>query len=110
MEIRNNSNLNEKGLYSIKEYRKDDTVLVLSGEMLDSPTRETIRIGDNKHVYDNFGIYMNHSFEPTTKIEGNKVIALRDLNVGDEINFNYNDSEINMASPFYCGEQYVCGK
>ena len=110
MEIRNNPNLNEKGLFSIKEYKKNETVLVLSGEIFDHPTRETIYIGANKHVYDNFGIFMNHSFEPTTKIEGNKVIALRDLVVGDEINFNYNDSEISMANPFYCGEQYVCGK
>jgi hypothetical protein len=33
-----------------------------------------------------------------------------DLNDGDEISFNYNDSEINMANTFQAGDVLVCGK
>ena len=109
MEIKINPELNAKGLYSTKSYLKDEIVFTLAGQLYDHPTRETIYIGDNKHIYDEFGIFMNHSFTPSTYIDGYNVIALRDIKINDEITFNYNDSELKMANPFYVNNILVDG-
>jgi len=109
MEIKINPELNAKGLYSTKSYLKDEIVFTLAGQLYDHPTRETIYIGDNKHIYDEFGIFMNHSFTPSTRIDGHNVVALRDIKVNDEITFNYNDSELKMANPFYVNNILVDG-
>jgi hypothetical protein len=61
-------------------------------------------------VYDKNGIFMNHSFAPTTSIQGYNVVAKVDINPGDELNFDYNESELPMASPFEVDGKPVCGK
>ena len=110
MEITDSKLVDGKGLILRKSVKKGEIVFTLSGKMLDHPTRESIHIGDNKHIYDENGIFINHSFEPTVRIDGYNVVALMDLNDGDEISFNYNDSEINMANTFQTGDVLVCGK
>ena len=110
MEITNSNLVDGKGLILRKSVKKGEIVFTLSGKMLDHPTRESIHVGDNKHIYDENGIFINHSFEPTVYIDGYNVVALIDLNDGDEITFNYNDNEINMANTFYVGNILVCGK
>ena len=44
MEIRKSKLTNEKGLISTKEYKKGDVLRVLSGDIYNKPTRETINI------------------------------------------------------------------
>jgi len=110
MEIRNNNIVCGKGLYATKSYQSGEIVFVLTGNICDSPTRETIHIGNNKHIYDENGIFINHSFCPSTRIDSTNVIALHDIQIDDEITFNYNDSELKMASPFYVDTVLVCGK
>jgi hypothetical protein len=109
MDIRFNKEINGKGLYATKDYKKGDIIHILSGKEYNYPTRETIHIGNNVHIYDEYGIYMNHSFNPTTYIDNNKVIALIDIKENDELNFNYNETEINMACPFYVNDKLVSG-
>lgn len=53
---------------------------------------------------------MNHSFNPNTEIKGYNVVAIKDINQGDEITFDYNVTEINMASPFKVNGIDVIGK
>ena len=110
MEVSDSQIVNGKGLILKKSVKKGEIIFSLTGTIFNYPTRETIHIGNNLHIYDEFGIYINHSFQPTVHIDGKNVIALMDLNNGDEIMFNYNDSEIKMANTFYVGEQLVCGK
>ena len=98
MEIINNNNF--KSLYSTKAYKKNQIIIKLSGTILDKPTRTSIEIGKDKHIEDELGQYMNHSFQPTCKIENGCVIALHDIEKGTELNFNYNESETKMACPF----------
>ena len=62
------------------------------------------------HVTDKYGSYINHSFDPNTKIVGNKVVAIKNIFKNDEITFNYNESEIDMSEPFMSDGIYVCGK
>ena len=110
MEILPSKLVDGKGLFVKNSFQKGETVFILQGEIFDHPTRESIHIGDNKHIYDEFGIFINHSFEPNVCIQHTNVVALKDIFSGDEITFNYNDSEINMSNIFYVGEQKVCGK
>lgn len=109
MEIKNSTISGEKGLFSTKKYVKGDIVHVLSGDIYNNPTRETIHIGDNKHIYDEYGIFINHSFCPNIYVNGRELVALCDIDINDEIVFNYNDTEINMAKPFYVDNILVSG-
>jgi len=110
MEIRDSETNGGKGLFSTRDYSKGQIIYVLTGEIYDKPTRETIYIGENKHIYDKYGIYINHSFNPNIYIDKNRVIALNKINKDEELMFNYNDNEINMANPFYVNYILVCGK
>ena len=100
-----------KGLFATKYYKRGEIVHTLSGAILYNPTKYSIHIGNNQHIEDIYGIYINHSFQPTVLISGKNVVAKYDINYGDEITFNYNESELSMASPFYTEHgDYVCGK
>lgn len=110
VEIGRSTTAEGNGLLLTKHVPSGDTVFVLSGEIFDAPTRESIHIGNNQHIYDACGIFINHSCRPTVEIRHTNVVALKDLNPGEELTFNYNDSEINMANPFQDGDVLVCGK
>jgi hypothetical protein len=111
MEIANSKFVDGKGLFATKKYLKNEIIFKLEGKIYDYPTRETIYIGNSKHIYDEFGIYINHSFDPNVWIshENHSVVALSDIDIGDELTFNYNDNEINMANPFVVENKLVCG-
>jgi len=109
MEVKQSTKINGLGLFSIKQYKKGDIIFVLKGEETKYPTRESIYVGNNTHVLDQMGQYINHSFEPTTQIQGYNIVALIDINENDEITFNYNDNEVTMACPFTVNGQSVCG-
>ena len=109
MEVKFNSKIGEKGLFATKIYPESSVVFILDGNIVNKPTRESIKIGENLHIIDNLGIYMNHSFLPTCKIESVNVIALKNIEPGDEINFNYNENEIDMACPFEVNGIHVHG-
>lgn len=110
MEIRESQIVDGKGLFVTSNFKKGDIVFELKGEIFDHPTRESIHIGNNEHIYDDYGIFINHSFEPSVCIQQTNVVALHDIESGGEITFNYNDSEIKMSNVFYVGDQKVCGK
>lgn len=99
-----------KGLYAIKDYKKDDIIHRLSGKIVLNPTKESIHVGNNMHIIDEYGKYINHSFQPNTRIEANVIIAITDIKVNEEITFNYNESEVNMDYPFEDEGILVCGK
>ena len=109
MEIKHCERVGGQALFSLKNHHSNDVVFVLNGEIKKTPTKYTIEINKDEHIIDEWGIYMNHSFNPTTQISGRNVIAIRDINIGDELNFNYNVSETNMATPFNTPEGYVGG-
>lgn len=100
MEIRDSNIVNGKGLFTTKSVEKGGVVFVLTGKIHSEPLRETIYIGNNEHIYDEYGIFINHSFSPNIVIENKNVVALFDIKADEEVAFNYNDSEPKMAAPF----------
>lgn len=110
MEIKKSNHIDGLGVFVSKSYKKNDIIFVLDGVLVNNPTRESIHIGNNRHIIDKIGSFINHSFKPNIKIDGKNVVALKNIEIGEEIFFNYNDSEINMACPFHVNHQIVCGK
>ena len=104
MIIKFSQRVDGNALYSENNYKKGEVIFILEGEILDKPNKYTIEIEKDKHILDKWGIYMNHSFSPSTEISGNKVIALIDIVPGIEVNFNYNLNETSMTCPFITNE------
>ena len=104
------SKVNGYGLYSSKSYSKNEIIHILNGDIYTDPTKYTIHVGNGVHILDMYGRYMNHSFTPTTYIDGCKVVAFVDIDAGDELTFDYNKTEIEMAEPFVVGDVLVGGK
>ena len=110
MQVQYNDNIKENGLYATKVYSRGDIIRILEGNIESRPTKYSIHVGDNQHVTDDYGSYINHSFDPTAYIQGKSVVAKRDIEVNEEITFNYNESELEMALPFEVYGILVCGK
>ena len=104
-----NSDNIPRGLYATRSYAMGEIVLKLQGKLVLYPTRESIHVGNGMHVIDKYGEYINHSFEPNTRIVFNNVTAIKEIKQYEEITFNYNESEINMAEPFDVDGINVCG-
>ncbi len=66
---------------------KDEIIKYLEGTLLLTPTKESIHIGNNMHIVDNIGKYINKSSVPNIKICINQIIAIKDINMYDEITF-----------------------
>ncbi len=49
-------------------------------------------------------VYMNHSCDPSVRIDCSTItiVALKDLQAGDEVTFFYPSTEWEMAQPFEC--------
>lgn len=83
-------------------FQQGDTVLELSGPIVTQPTRESIELDRHMHIIDPQGSFVNHAASPTTHVNRlNQCLeAVRDIAVGDEITFDYNQNETCMVAPF----------
>ena len=94
----------EKGLFSKRLFKKGEVVFKLEGATTRRPTQYSIEVGSDEHITDGVGQYLNHSCEPNTEIERarREVRARRDIAQGEELTFDYNSNETEMAYPFEC--------
>lgn len=86
----------------------------IEGETTRCPSRYSVQIGENLHIDVGTGHsaeeildryfwrFMNHSCDPNTMVKGQKVIVLRDIRPWEDVTFNYNTTEYDMAEPFTC--------
>ena len=101
------------------------------GLVLDSPDSHTLQVDENKHV-NPVGVVrcFNHSCQPNAKFiyDGSRTtsypslaaehevfcyaVATRDIKKGEDITFDYNTTEYDMAAPFqcHCGEETCLGE
>ncbi len=109
-DVLQNNITNEKSLHTTKAFKKNEVLCNFSGGAVSTtPTYLTVQTGLNEHItlQPEFLQYCNHSCEPncffdTTSFE---LVALKDINIGDELTFFYPSSEWNMDQPFAC----TCG-
>jgi hypothetical protein len=92
---------------AVKPITAGEVLFYLSGEIVDQPTKYTIQLDETRHVLTPNGLWksMNHACEPNVRIDTatREMIAIRDLAPGEELTFNYNTTEWDMAAPFACG-------
>lgn len=104
----------EYRLVTVRPIAAGERLFRLEGEETPIPTRYSVQIGTHTHldsgsecglaeVFDRyFWRFMNHHCAPATMIRGRDVIALRALAPMEDVTFNYNTTEADMAEPFAC--------
>lgn len=92
-----------------------NVVMTIDGRTVAQPTRYTVQIGEGEHV-DAEALpgsdggypvwrFLNHACEPNTRLVGRDLVAIADLRAGDQVTFDYDSTEWDMAAPFAC----ACG-
>ena len=86
----------------------------LNGVVVDSPSKFSIQIGLGQHVevpadttrdeqLQSFPWrFLNHSCDPNLVIRNRQVMTRRSIEATEELTFNYNTTEYDMATPFMC--------
>ncbi len=89
-----------------------EVLLVVTGISTDRPSRETIQVGPHEHLEPPRSDpdhhpwrYLNHSCAPNARLDGRLLRATQPIACQQEITFDYNTNEFDMASPFPC----TCG-
>jgi hypothetical protein len=113
VEVRNRDGY--KSVFAKERILRDVVVFYLKGTLSTRPTRYTIEIANEQHLTcpaitktdDDLKYcwqYLNHSCEPNGYLNPADLSfrALRDIESGEEINFNYLTTESQMALPFTC--------
>lgn len=97
-----------------RPFRAGEPILRLEGDLVDRPDRHSLQVEDDRHlvVPPATGVpwnpehypwrFLNHSCAPNAGIRGREVIALRDIQLLEQITFDYNTTEYDMAEPFVC--------
>jgi hypothetical protein len=97
-------------LITTSSVKKGTTLFDLNlGEKLNHRNLRTIELSPNLHIDNPWGRYTNHSCNPNSFVDKKKkkLKALRDIQPGEEINFNYlvNESKISNSFNCNCGDQ-----
>ncbi len=89
-------------------------IMLIQGELTNQPSRFTVQIDRGVHIdvpvdaglerrLDHYRwCFLNHSCDPSTVIRGREVFARRRIKAWDELTFDYDSTEYNMAEPFPC--------
>ncbi len=104
-----------KGVFARQPFAAGSLIFVLRGIISTYATKYTIELGWHRHLSvprisraDDDSHYcwkfLNHSCEPNgyLDVEDLSFRALRDIEAGAEITFNYLTTESEMAAPFAC--------
>ena len=97
-----------KGLFSNRTFNKGEIVLLLKGNHFPFPTRTSIQVGKDKHIENYEGGHINHHCNPNANIiiipdvEPALVVSNKSIFEGEEITFDYETTESEIAEPFQC--------
>ena len=97
-----------RGLFAHRVFNKGEIILMLKGNHFLKPSRTSIQVGKDKHVENYEGGLINHHCNPSANIliipdvEPAIVVANKTIFKGEEITFDYETTEIEMAEPFKC--------
>ncbi len=103
---------------ALRSFTPGEILFRIEGKRAAHPTRFTVQIDEGVHIDLDDGIdidkiryryywrFMNHSCVPNTYIRNLEVVALKLISSGEQITFNYNTTEFDMAAPFVCN----CGQ
>jgi hypothetical protein len=97
----------QNSLHSTTSFKKGEVICNFkAGLTQKNATYLTVQVDIDKHItlQPEFLQYINHSCEPSVFFDTTtmQLIALQDLNAGDEFTFFYPSTEWDMAQPFVC--------
>ena len=106
-EIVQNSFTQQRSLHAFSAFIAGDILCSFSaGETVSQPTYLTVQVGIEKHItlQPEFLQYINHSCNPNVFFDTTtfQLMALKNIELGDEFSFFYPSTEWNMAQPFNC--------
>ncbi len=102
---------------------QDTLLLHLEGTRVPQATRYSVQVGLSEHVdaakdkthEAALDLYpwrcLNHSCRPNAYFRGHDLLALRKIEAWEQITFDYNTTEFELATPFACscGAAQCCG-
>jgi hypothetical protein len=106
-EIKYDSTNRHHSFHAIKNYNKGDLILSFSASSVQEiPDRFTVQINENTHIVldPDYLKYLNHSCNPNCYIDVDnfELIALNQIQKGEELTFFYPSTEWDMSEPFQC--------
>lgn len=109
-EVRQDNASLAKSLYSTMHFLSGDVLTAFgAAAILKTPTYLTVQTGIEEHIHlkPEFLKFINHSCDPNVFFDTSamQLIALREIEPGDEFTFFYPSTEWSMAQPFEC----LCG-
>ena len=105
---------NKRGVYTQNTIINGDTILELKGIIKIIPCKYSIQISSSRHLYPDgedepamkklIWPYLNHSCSPNAMVNVNtlQLIALKNIEAGEEITFDYETTDWSMKEPFNC--------
>lgn len=97
----------QKGLFSKTHHSDGDVIVDFSASTIAAqPTYLTLQVGMRKHItlQPEYLQYVNHSCEPNVFFDTStmQLIAIKNINAGDELVFFYPSAEWKMSRTFTC--------
>jgi hypothetical protein len=106
MSLRVIAEIDGQGLQAERFFALGELVVALEGRWVDGPSKYTIQLGAAKHLepVDHQWALINHSCAPNLRVDHERrvMVALRNIEAGETLNFNYLSTEWEMAEPFRC--------
>ena len=103
-----------RSLCSRRSFETGESILEVRGDVITEASKYSIQVSSDMHIepsalptnlefFDDYlWPFLNHGFEPNAMMQGRQLIAIRDIAEGEEITFDYNTNEWDMATPFEC--------
>ncbi len=104
----------ELRVVALENFEAGSSIAVLEGIHSPIATRHTIQIAEDEHLEVPAGTtlvkkierypwqFLNHACRPNTRVVGRELIALRRIKAFEELSFDYETTEWQMAEPFMC--------
>jgi hypothetical protein len=101
-------------LVVVKHVCAGTRLFAIEGDLTHTPTRYSVQVDWDLHIDipDGYGTeetldrfywrFTNHSCEPNAAVRGRNMVALTCIEPWQQITFNYNTTEYDMAEPFDC--------
>lgn len=91
------------GLFTLMPFNEGGVIAEITGFLVKEPDETTIQLGHYQHLYDPyFAENLNHSCDPNIEINFPILVALRRIEVGEELRFDYEITEQSLVKPFKC--------
>ena len=103
-----------RSLCSRRSFKTGESILEVRGDVITTASRYSIQVSSDLHIepsalptnlefFDDYlWPFLNHGFEPNAMMQGRQLVAIREIAEGEEITFDYNTNEWDMATPFEC--------